>query len=158
MYFHCVTNEHPTKWLDWLSWAEYCYNALHATPFEMFYGHLPPCLLSYTPGSSVIDIVDHAFRTQDVILSLIRANPLKAQQKIKASCDKHHHNLAFQVGDKVLLHLQPYHQASLTNRRHQKLLARFYKHFTVLRRIGKLAYELVLPATSKLHPIFCFPS
>ncbi|KAG8662085.1 hypothetical protein MANES_01G061125v8 [Manihot esculenta] len=84
----------------------------------------------------------------------IRANLLKAQQKMKASYDKHHNELAFQVSDKVLLCLQPSRQASLSNRRHQKLLARFYGPFTILRRIGNLAYELNLPATSKLQPIF----
>lgn len=73
---------------------------------------------------------------------------------MKASYDKHHNELAFQVSDKVLLCLQPSRQASLSNRRHQKLLARFYGPFTILRRIGNLAYELNLPATSKLQPIF----
>jgi transposase InsO family protein len=26
MYLHCITGDRPRAWLDWLPWAEYCYN------------------------------------------------------------------------------------------------------------------------------------
>jgi hypothetical protein len=26
MYLRCVTGDRPRSWVDWLSWAEYCYN------------------------------------------------------------------------------------------------------------------------------------
>jgi hypothetical protein len=44
MYLRCVIGDRPRAWVDWLSWVEYCYNtsfhtALHATPFEVVYGH-----------------------------------------------------------------------------------------------------------------------
>jgi len=40
MYLRCVTGDRPRAWVDWLAWAEYCYNtsfhtALRATPFEV---------------------------------------------------------------------------------------------------------------------------
>ena len=43
MYLRCVTGDRPHAWVDWLSWAEYCYNTsfhttLRATPFEVVYG------------------------------------------------------------------------------------------------------------------------
>jgi len=43
MYLRCVTGDRPRAWVDWLAWAEYCYNtsfhtALRATPFEVVYG------------------------------------------------------------------------------------------------------------------------
>ena len=47
MYLRCVTGDRPRAWVDWLAWAEYCYNtsyhsALRATPFEVVYvGNMP---------------------------------------------------------------------------------------------------------------------
>ena len=43
MYLRCLTGDRPRAWVDWLAWAEYCYNtsyhsALRATPFEVVYG------------------------------------------------------------------------------------------------------------------------
>ncbi|WVZ49483.1 hypothetical protein U9M48_000841 [Paspalum notatum var. saurae] len=43
MYLRCVTSDGPRAGLDWLPWAEYCYNtlyhsALRATPFEVVCG------------------------------------------------------------------------------------------------------------------------
>lgn len=26
MYLHCITRDRPRTWLEWLPWAEYCYN------------------------------------------------------------------------------------------------------------------------------------
>jgi hypothetical protein len=38
MYLRCITGDRPRDWLDWLPWAEFCYNssfhtALRTTPF-----------------------------------------------------------------------------------------------------------------------------
>lgn len=60
MYLRCFTSEQPSKWINWFSWVEYCYNtnfhsSLKATPFEVVYGRPPPHLLSYCARSSLID-------------------------------------------------------------------------------------------------------
>ncbi|KAJ8766072.1 hypothetical protein K2173_020588 [Erythroxylum novogranatense] len=44
------------------------------------------------------------------------------------------------MGDKVLLRLQPH--------------PRFYGPFTILERVGSMAYKLDLPPDSKIHPVF----
>jgi transposase InsO family protein len=46
MYLRCITGDHPRAWLEWLPWAEYCYNtafhsALRTTPFQVVYGRPP---------------------------------------------------------------------------------------------------------------------
>jgi len=33
MYLRCVTGDRPRAWVDWLSWAEYCYNSPSTPPF-----------------------------------------------------------------------------------------------------------------------------
>ena len=63
MYLRCVTGDRPRAWVDWLSWAEYCYNtsfhtALRATPFEVVYGRRPPPLLPYSPGTARTEAAD----------------------------------------------------------------------------------------------------
>ena len=86
MYLRCFTSEKPRRWLDWLSWGEYCYNtsyhsSLKATSFKVVYGRQPPRLLSYYLGSSKIEAVDQLLLSRDEVIASLRNNLLKAQQK-----------------------------------------------------------------------------
>ncbi|KAJ8755014.1 hypothetical protein K2173_015526 [Erythroxylum novogranatense] len=73
---------------------------------------------------------------------------------MKSSYDKSHRFVEFQVGDKVLLRLHPYRQISVAKRKNQKLSPRFFGPFTILERIGSMAYRLDLPLDSRLHSVF----
>jgi hypothetical protein len=56
MYLRCLTDDQPRRWLQWLHWAEYCYNSayqssLRTSPFKVVYSHDPP-LRTYLPGDT----------------------------------------------------------------------------------------------------------
>ncbi|KAL6179352.1 hypothetical protein ACLB2K_050868 [Fragaria x ananassa] len=77
-----------------------------------------------------------------------------AQNRMKQHADKLRSERELVVSDSVFLKLHPYKQCSMAKRPAHKLSPKFYGPFKILERIGKVAYHLDLPATSKIHPIF----
>jgi hypothetical protein len=62
-YLRCFASEKKNQWAQWLPLAEWWYNTsyhttTHMTPFEAVYGHKPPLVLSYLPGTSKVQAVD----------------------------------------------------------------------------------------------------
>jgi len=81
MYLRCLTGDHPHDWLDWLPWAEYCYNtAYHSTLrtllFTVVYGRAPPELLPYALGVVRTDAVDALLTYHDEFIAKVRAQLL----------------------------------------------------------------------------------
>nr|KYP57796.1 hypothetical protein KK1_004074 [Cajanus cajan] len=73
---------------------------------------------------------------------------------MKKNADQKRMDVEFNVGDKVLVKLQPYKQHSVALRKNQKLSLRYFGSFPIIERIGKVAYKLLLPETAKIHPVF----
>jgi hypothetical protein len=159
MHLRCVTGDQPWAWVDWLSWAEYCYNtsfhtALQTTPFEVVYGRPPPPLLSYSLGTSRTEAADTLLRNRDDILTEVRQHLLQSQELSKKHYDADHRPLEFAVGDWVWPRLLHHTTQSLEPGARKKLGPKYAGPFQVLERIGSMAYKLQLPADSRLHDVF----
>ncbi|KAI4323138.1 hypothetical protein L6164_022768 [Bauhinia variegata] len=50
--------------------------------------------------------------------------------------------------------LQPYRQHSLAKRRYEKLSPRFFGPYKIIKQIGPVAYELKLPESAQILPVF----
>jgi hypothetical protein len=76
MYLRCLSGNRPWQWLQWLPWAEYCYNtvfhsSLKTTPFNVVYGRDPPPLFLYDFGAC-LPAVHHQLQEQDEFLLHVR--------------------------------------------------------------------------------------
>jgi len=77
-----------------------------------------------------------------------------SQTRMKQQEDQHNSERECEVGDCVFVRLQPFEQMSLKKRKENKLALRYYGPYTVLQRIGSMAYKLGLPPSSRVHLVF----
>jgi hypothetical protein len=147
------------QWAQWLPLVEWWYNTSYhtttrMTPFEAVYGQNPPSVLSYLPGVSKVQAVDQTLTVREAILRTLKENLVMAQNHMKQQADQGRSEHQFAEGDQVFLRLQPYKKNSLKADHCQKLAPKFYGPYTILKRVGQVAYQLAFPSHSKLHPVF----
>jgi hypothetical protein len=138
--------------------AEFWYNssfhtALGCSPFKALYRIEPNfgamTNLSAASGSSIQDTLEYQAQTE-----LLRAQLLRAQQRMKSYTDKNRSEREFAPGEQILLKWQPYAQQSVVNRPYPKLSYKFFGPYKILERVGPVAYKLELPASAQVHPVF----
>lgn len=85
---------------------------------------------------------------------MLKEQLARAQLRMKQYADKGRTPREFQVGDLVLLKLQPYAQKTVVNQPYPKLAFKYFGPFKVISRIGVVAYKLELPGDAQVHPVF----
>lgn len=90
-------------------------------------------------------------RKWEEALGTAKQHIARAQERQRKYADQHRRDLTFSVGDQVLLSTD-----NLRNRMAgaPKLLERFIGPYPVKRVLSSTAYELDLPASMRLHPVF----
>ncbi|WVZ58542.1 LOW QUALITY PROTEIN: hypothetical protein U9M48_008808 [Paspalum notatum var. saurae] len=159
IYLRCLAVDRPRSWLQWLPWAEYCYNtsyqsALHTTPFDVVHGRSPPALLEYVPGKARVTAVARQLRDRDQFLAEIRDRLLLAQNTMKMQADKKRRDISFEVGDWAWLRLHHRSSSGITLSGAGKLGPKFYGPYQVLDHVGDVAYHLQLPPSARIHNVF----
>ncbi|PNX77624.1 Ty3/gypsy retrotransposon protein [Trifolium pratense] len=159
LFLRCFTFNNPKSWSKVISWAEYWYNtafqtSIGMTPFKALYGRDPPYLTKYEAQEIDPPTLQEELKERDKLLQQLKSNLEKAQQYMKHQADKHRKDVKFQVGEMVLVRLQPYRQQSVALRKNQKLGMRYFGPFEILACVGNVAYKLKLPDNAKIHPVF----
>jgi hypothetical protein len=118
------------------------------------YGRRPPSVFQFVPGEIRVEAVAQELRDRDEALKQLKSHLLSAQEAMKQQADKHRCDVQFRVGEWVYVKLKPYRQQSVKRRIHPKLAAKFFGPFQIVAKLGPVAYKLLLPVTSKIHPVF----
>ena len=161
-YLRAFVHSRPTTWGKFLMWAEWSYNtSIHSatgvSPFEITFGRKPPNIPQYITGSAQVIAVDELLINREIVFASLQKKLLKSQARMKSLADTHRREVHFEVGQWVMVQLQPHRQLSTTQASYSKLAKRFYGPFQILSHIGKVAYKLQLPKGSRIHPVFHCP-
>jgi hypothetical protein len=155
MLRHYVSPE-ANDWDRYLDLAEFAMNdawheGLESTPFLLNYGQhprRPECLQGESSknlaAADMIQSMQRLWAHAKLCLE-------QAQQRQKAWSAEHRAPLSFQVGDKVLLSSS---NLKLKGPACRKLWPKWLGPFTVTKCVGKVAYELALPPSMKVHKTF----
>ena len=146
-------------WDRHLPLAEFSYNnsyhaSIKAAPFEALYGRKcrsPVCWAEV--GEAQLTGPDIIQETTKKIIQ-IRNHLQTARDRQKSYADKRRKPLEFQVGDRVMLKVYPW-KGVIHFGKCGKLNPRYIGPFTILDRIGPVAYQLELPQELRnVHDVF----
>ncbi|KAK1432011.1 hypothetical protein QVD17_08875 [Tagetes erecta] len=138
---------------------EFSYNnsyhaSIDAAPFEALYGRkcrTPVCWSEI--GENQLSGPEIVQETTDKILQ-IRERLRLARERQKKYADRRRKPLKFAVGDKVLLKVSPWKGVVRFGKK-GKLSPRFVGPFTIIKRVGAIAYQLKLPEEMNgVHDVF----
>lgn len=158
MYLRCVVGHKPSQWSNWLPLAELWYNTCHhsalgMSPFQALYNQEPPSI-NYQQSRATNLVVKKFVQDRTQLLQLIKENLTRAQERMARYANKKRTERYFNEGDEVFLKLQPYWQGIVVMRRNQKLAAKYYGPYQVIKRVGNAAYQLNLSTGAKVHKVF----
>lgn len=147
-------------WDEHLAAAELAHNcAEHAStgfsPYYLNHGHHPQ--LPIDEAVRAINVSNNptaAERIQQLHESLSRAKAAlqRAQLRQAQYADRSRREVVFTVGDQVLLSTE--HLTLKDKERTKKLTSKYIGPFPIVRVVSSVAYELTLPPSLRIHPVF----
>ncbi|MCI15892.1 hypothetical protein A2U01_0037032, partial [Trifolium medium] len=101
-FLRCFVSDEPKQWVHFLRLAEHWYNssfqsAIGMTPFEALYGRRPPSIRTYAPGTTPVATLDDVLSQHHRILTVLKTNLVKAQQRMVSQANNHRHDRSFQL-------------------------------------------------------------
>jgi hypothetical protein len=159
MYLWCAISDSPTRWKKWLPLAEFWYNssyhsALKCSPFKALYGYEPVFAASPGVAKEGDQLVEEWLAERQAYAALLKQKLASAQNRMKIQAGKKWTDREFQVGEFVLVKLQPYVRTTVISRPCPKLALKYFGPFKILQKIGLVAYKRELPPSSQIHPVF----
>jgi hypothetical protein len=144
--------------VDWIPLAEFWYNttlhsALGKTPFEVLYGHPPRHFGVDIVESCAIPDLQLWLKDRTTMTALLHQHLTRQNQRMKAQADKRRTEHHFEERKWVYLKLQPYVQVSVARQGSRKLAFRYYGPFQIVKKFCTVAYKLLLPSQSQIHPV-----
>src|SRR5882724_7089686 len=154
-YLRLFVDHHQSDWMNWLPMAEFAYNnrvqsATKYSPFVMNFGQNPR--MGHEPRSrtkveSVEKFLDGMKRTREDAESALK----RAAEEMKKYYDRGRGKTpVYAVGDKVWLDASNIN----TGRPMKKLDHKHLGPFAITKVLSNNAYELALPKSMKIHPVF----
>lgn len=124
------------------------------TPYKALYGKDPPSLNYHQVQKSKVANINEFLKERADLQVLLKQNLAKSQERMKYYADQRRSEREFNEGEEVFLKLQPYKQNSMRNCINEKFAAKFYGPYKIKKRVGKVAYQLELPFTARIHNTF----
>jgi hypothetical protein len=151
--------EHHTSWDQILPQAEFAYNdsvnrSTGKSPFHILYGTQLRGVSELREPEQVETSSARAEEFAEAMTELhteVRQRLQKANQEYKRRADQRKRQLQFEVGDMVLAHLR---RERFPRGTYNKLKMKKIGPCKILRKFGENAYELELPGSIGISPIF----
>ena len=158
-YLRCFCTYEQDNWAELLPAAEFAYNSaisdeLGMSPFEMDLGWKPKSPLDFlSRKQSAVQSVEDFKET-------LRTSLKYAQFAFQVARSRHISTTAgesqphkYKVGDKVWINKTPFKDAYSKSQEKEKLTARRFGPFTIMKLVGRNVLKLELPAHLNIHPI-----
>ena len=152
-YLRNYISHQQNDWVEFLPLAEFAYNntyqsSINTTPFFASNGLNPrfDSVAHQQRSQSANELAD-SINKELILLKLILK---ESMDKYKRFADDKRKDVEFKVGDFVWLSAEDYR----TERPNKKLDSKRLGPFKVSKQFGKVAYQLNLPHTMKIHNVF----